>query len=67
LGYTDETRMVAAWCELRDDFRHFRTDRIASLTVQDDRFATPVATLRRRWEARMREQAAARRATARPE
>ena len=62
IGYTDETRMIAAWCELRQDFRHFRTDRIATLTVHDDRFATPVATLRRRWEARMREQAAVRRA-----
>jgi predicted DNA-binding transcriptional regulator YafY len=64
LGYTDATRMVAAWCELRDDFRHFRTDRIGALSVRDDRFTTPVATLRRRWEARMREQSAAVRASA---
>lgn len=56
VGYTDETRMIAAWCELRGDFRHFRTDRILALTVSDERFTTPVATLRRRWEAHMREQ-----------
>lgn len=66
LGYTDETRMVAAWCELREDFRHFRTDRIAVLTVSEQRFPTPVPTLRRRWEARMRDQAEERRRTARP-
>ncbi len=61
LGYSEETRIVAAWCELRNDFRHFRTDRITSLEVHEARFATPVGTLRRRWEASMREQAAARR------
>ena len=28
LGYFDETPVLAAWCELRQDFRHFRTDRM---------------------------------------
>lgn len=28
LGYFDETLVLAAWCELRQDFRHFRTDRM---------------------------------------
>jgi predicted DNA-binding transcriptional regulator YafY len=28
LGYFDHVRMLAAWCETRQDFRHFRTDRI---------------------------------------
>ena len=58
IGYTDDTRMIAAWCELRQDFRHFRTDRIVAVTVRDERFPTPIATLRRRWEAHMREQRA---------
>jgi len=30
--------MFSAWCELREDFRTFRSDRIAQLTVTDDRF-----------------------------
>lgn len=30
--------MVSAWCELRQDFRTFRSDRIAQLTVTDERF-----------------------------
>jgi len=30
--------LFAAWCELRNDFRTFRFDRIAALTVTDDRF-----------------------------
>jgi predicted DNA-binding transcriptional regulator YafY len=31
--------MVSGWCELRDDFRTFRLDRIAGLEVLDERFA----------------------------
>jgi len=37
LGYFEETRVLAAWCELREDFRHFRAERIASMTVTDIR------------------------------
>ncbi|MCY1530146.1 HTH domain protein [compost metagenome] len=33
LGFFDSVRIVMAWCELRQDFRHFRTDRIASLVA----------------------------------
>ena len=29
---------VAAWCELREDFRSFRVDRIQGLTLLDERF-----------------------------
>jgi predicted DNA-binding transcriptional regulator YafY len=29
---------LAAWCELRQDFRNFRVDRITELTVLDERF-----------------------------
>jgi predicted DNA-binding transcriptional regulator YafY len=37
LGYFEETRVLAAWCELREDFRHFRAERIASMIVTDIR------------------------------
>ena len=37
LGYFEETRVLAAWCELREDFRHFRAERIASMTVTNIR------------------------------
>jgi predicted DNA-binding transcriptional regulator YafY len=30
--------MLSAWCELRDDFRTFRLDRIADFAVPGDRF-----------------------------
>ena len=39
LGFFDRVHVVVAWCELRQDFRHFRTDRIADLSVTDIRYA----------------------------
>jgi CBS domain-containing protein len=32
LGFMDRARVLAAWCELRQDFRTFRTDRIIAMT-----------------------------------
>ncbi len=37
LGYLEEVRILIGWCELRNDFRHFRADRINSLVVTDIR------------------------------
>jgi predicted DNA-binding transcriptional regulator YafY len=45
--YVDVT-LIAAWCELRTDFRHFRIERIRSCTVLDDRFSD-AADLMKRW------------------
>ena len=39
-----------AWCELRQDFRHFRTDRIASLDVLTQRMPQRRADLLKRWQ-----------------
>jgi predicted DNA-binding transcriptional regulator YafY len=36
--YWSATWTLAAWCELRQDFRSFRVDRIEALDVLDDRF-----------------------------
>ena len=33
LGFFERVRVVAAWCELRGGFRHFRLDRIGTLEV----------------------------------
>lgn len=38
LGFFDRVRVVVAWCELRQSFRHFRTDRIQALAVTDTRY-----------------------------
>ena len=34
--------LLSAWCELREDFRHFRTDRIERLTVLAESFEDEV-------------------------
>ena len=50
VGYFDQTRVVAAWCEMRRDFRHFRTDRILELTVLDQGLPRRRAVLLKEWE-----------------
>ncbi len=39
LAYFGPVWLLASWCELRDDFRTFRLDRIRNFTVQEDRFS----------------------------
>lgn len=36
LVYFEESRVLAAWCELRADFRNFRADRIARIELLDE-------------------------------
>ena len=49
LGFFDRTRVIAAWCELRQDFRHFRTDRIDELTPLEARYPRGRRTLLKEW------------------
>jgi predicted DNA-binding transcriptional regulator YafY len=43
--YYVEATLVCAWCELRNDIRHFRTDRIAAAEMLDETFAMPDAVI----------------------
>ena len=45
--------MVAAWCELRQDFRHFRIDRIAKIAATDERYPKRRAVLLKDWRKQM--------------
>jgi predicted DNA-binding transcriptional regulator YafY len=49
IGYTEHLRLLAAWCELRQAFRHFRIDRIVGVEFLDDRHGCRPSDLRRRW------------------
>ncbi len=49
LAFFDRVRVVVAWCELRQSFRHFRTDRISSLTLTDTRYPRRRQVLLREW------------------
>ena len=54
IGYADAVRLLAAWCELRDGFRHFRTDRIIHVDFLDQAHGATLPDLKRRWEHYMR-------------
>lgn len=49
LGFFDRARVVVAWCELRQAFRHFRTDRIAALAPTDVRYPRRRQVLLKEW------------------
>lgn len=38
LSYFEGGRLISAWCELRDNIRHFRADRIGSLSELSQRY-----------------------------
>ncbi|RKP53796.1 helix-turn-helix transcriptional regulator [Pararobbsia silviterrae] len=50
IGYAETVRLLAAWCELRKDFRHFRTDRIVSAEFLDERYAGRRGELVAQWK-----------------
>jgi predicted DNA-binding transcriptional regulator YafY len=49
LAFFDHARVVVAWCELRQAFRHFRTDRITALTPQPTRYPRRRQALLKEW------------------
>jgi predicted DNA-binding transcriptional regulator YafY len=49
VGYFDEARVVMAWCELRQGFRHFRADRIASCRTLEARYPLSRQRLLKDW------------------
>ncbi|CCM77967.1 helix-turn-helix transcriptional regulator [Rhizobium mesoamericanum] len=49
LSYFEQVRVVVAWCELRQDYRHFRTDRIVEMIPQDGRYPRRRAVLLKEW------------------
>lgn len=49
LGFFESTRVLAAWCELRGDFRHFRVDRIEAATPLDEHYPRRRHALHKTW------------------
>ncbi|HEY0466617.1 MAG TPA: YafY family protein, partial [Polyangiaceae bacterium] len=49
LAFYDRVRVVVAWCELREGYRHFRTDRITALDVTLKRYPRRRASLLKEW------------------
>ena len=50
LAFFDNARMLAAWCETRAAFRHFRIDRMADLAIIDQRLPKARRTLLKEWK-----------------
>jgi len=53
LGYRDEGRIIAAWCELRQAFRYFRTERITDAEILAETVPKRRDLLRAEWQAAM--------------
>lgn len=49
VAFFEGKRLVAAWCELRNGFRHFRSDRITALVALGERYPTRRAVLIKSW------------------
>ncbi len=53
MAFFDHARLIAAWCELRQDFRHFRADRVQQLADTGERYPETRPRLLRRWREQM--------------
>ncbi|NOK33252.1 YafY family transcriptional regulator [Corallococcus exercitus] len=60
IGFFDRVMVLAAWCELRADFRAFRIDRIASVEPSDARYPGRRNTLVEEWRRRQKKSTTAR-------
>ncbi|WP_228557394.1 helix-turn-helix transcriptional regulator [Myxococcus faecalis] len=49
LAFHEGKQLVAAWCCLRQAFRHFRVDRITAASATEARYGRPRSTLAREW------------------
>jgi predicted DNA-binding transcriptional regulator YafY len=49
IGFFEGRRVLAAWCELRAGFRHFRIDRIQALEATGQRYPERRAALLKKW------------------
>jgi predicted DNA-binding transcriptional regulator YafY len=49
VGYLETVRHLIAWCELRQDFRSFRTDRVTAAGFLDERYPERPGALRTKW------------------
>ena len=49
VGYMETVRHLIAWCELRHDFRSFRTDRVTAAGFLDERYPERPSALRAKW------------------
>ncbi len=49
VAYYVNATLIGAWCELRQDYRHFRADRVLALTVLDECYPSDNGRLMQEW------------------
>lgn len=54
IGFFDRVLVVAAWCELRQDYRGFRVDRILELEATEARYPRRRAVMVEEWREKQR-------------
>ena len=55
MAYYVDVTLIGAWCELRNDFRNFRVDRVIDADILDERFSSDSARLLAGWLALSRD------------
>ena len=49
VAYYVQATLICGWCELRQDYRHFRADRIVALTVLEEHYPSDNGRLMAEW------------------
>ena len=49
IGYFTSGRILVGWCEARQDYRHFRTDRLIEVRLLDERYRRSRSSMLRDW------------------
>lgn len=49
LAFFDRVRVLVAWCELRQSYRHFRADRMEAIELQADRYPLRRQAMLKAW------------------
>jgi predicted DNA-binding transcriptional regulator YafY len=60
LAFFDRALILAAWCELRQDFRHFRIDRVRVFDTLEERYPRNRRSLLEEWRAQRAKEPAGR-------
>lgn len=50
ISFFDNARIIAGWCELRQDFRHFRVDRVLAMVTTDERYPRRRTAMLKEWK-----------------
>lgn len=50
VAYFNSVRLLVAWCENRQDFRHFRTDRLKEINLLSETYPEKRQDLKQKWQ-----------------